>query len=214
MPAHSKHASVLPDEMLLLIAEQLPTPDLLNFVLVNSVYHCVGTSVLLRPLRSVPLFEEHENPDGITFYSLNPCLFNDDYTAQIRSVTVRPHRRTYCPHVDLLDLQRVDILRVFRNCDPFGGWWSMHHDDVTVFRRWEPTGHVTCHGVRREVECPLLNLASARTLVTRGSIYNATPISSVLPPAIAQSIQSVVLLLRPPQTPTCSVAYSEIVDDK
>lgn len=77
-----KPISSLPDEVLLLVAEQLCIADILNFLRVNSAYHRVGVDVLLKNRSTVNLVSAK---DGVK-PTLNPCLLNTGYAALIRQV--------------------------------------------------------------------------------------------------------------------------------
>lgn len=181
--------SLLPDELLLLIAEQLPPGDLPNFLRVNSAYHRVGLFVLLKARPSVDLVvADTENCSGI----LNPCLDNPRYAAQLQCVALESHSPAFCRNLVLPTLPAVDVIRLYlKSLDtaPYEVEQKLLHDDFQLpeaARRW------------KEVACPLLRLPFARTLVIFEAVtLEVKGLRDLLPVETAQSIKSAVLFLSP-----------------
>lgn len=189
--------SLLPDELLLLIAEQLPPGDLPNFLRVNSAYHRAGLSVLLKARPSVDLVvADTGNCSGI----LNPCLDNPRYAAQLKCVALESHSSTFCRNLVLPTLPAVDVIRLYlQSLVPFQyeAEQKFLHDDFQLPQAARR---------RDEVACPLLRLPYARTLVVAEAVtLEVKGLRDLLPVETAQSIKSAVLFLSPFQTRTGSV---------
>lgn len=184
----------LPGEILLLVTEQLPMGDLPSFLRVNSAFHRVGLSALLKPERPVPAIV---TPAGATGYTVNGCLHDEEYAGQVRSVTVEPHAYHWCSEFDLHDMPKVEVIRVYlHNMVPYGYGWRLLHDDD-----WKPFAEI--EEFPDERQCSLLDFPSARTLVIAEAVtLEAKGIKGLLTVETVHSIDSTVLLLTPNQLRT------------
>lgn len=194
-----KPLSPFPDEVLLLVAAQLRTADLLNFLQVNSICHRVGVTALLK-LHStdIPL-TAHSRTRG---YYLNPCMLNPHYTEQLRSVTVKPHSHAFCRNAVLPPLPKLQVIRFLFT--PEDHYERLLHEDVNfpqdAPRSW-PEEDAT------EALCPLLDLHGVTTVVIAAATNLQAPaLDEILPQKMYLSIQKAVLFLSPDQTGTGTIA--------
>lgn len=179
--------SILPEEILLLIAELLPVSSLLNLLRVNLTFHRVGLAVLLRPERSVNFLSTRTSNSHLPF---NPCFSNKDYASEVRSVTVNPHAHHWCSQFDVPDMPKVDVIRLqLAEQLPDEHHWRILHSDV-------PTPTPFFGGPYEEPRCPLLNVPFASMLVVAETISYKKGIKILLPSTTVSSLRSTVLFLK------------------
>lgn len=199
----SKTPSPFLDEVLPVVASQLPIDDLRSLLQVNSACHRVAVAAL-RKAEAVDLLKDAATSP----VTLNPSLSDTRYAQHVRCITVKPHMYGSRCKVALPQLPSLNKIRLYLNPDVMSSAGRLLHEDEEL-----PQGQARRPWPLRdpsEVICPLLCLPGVETIVIAEAPELQGPeIKEVLPKETLSGVKNTVLFLSPDQTGTGTAINNE-----